>query len=387
MALDVRAAHFRTASISAARRLLVSPAMGSLIRASIGSFTATIAVLAVACGGTSVSHGVGDGMAGMSESGGTSGTTGGSSGKGGGTTGGTGSTGAFGGSGGTNSVGGSSGSSGSSGSAGASGSAGRAGAGGASGSAGDAGSAGSAGSSGTPCITGGMCSTEGAQCSEGACCSCSHTCSNGVWGQPLCPPCLAPICPQDPPTNGDACSSCAVPPEGCMWDRRPVDGPLYTAECVNDAWVVMTSFDPLPSCCMNDAACGPVGCGDTTSCPQPICVNGVCESPLPDACWRDDQCGSGKKCSGAAVCNCGTNCGTRDRSGICVPSNDNCCLSDADCPNGDTCFAGICKARPTQGCWQDEDCTANGICSGAVTCPCGRACLIADSPGTCVYPI
>jgi hypothetical protein len=368
----------------AARRLLGSFAMRSLVRASIRCFSATIAILAVACGGTSVSHVGGAGMAGMSVLGGSSGTTGGTNGTTGGTT-------SSGGTGDANSLGGSSGSSGSAGSAGASGSTGRAGAGGASGSAGDAGSAGSAGTgSAATCYPGVICSTEGAECSESGCCACRLTCSNGVWAQPSCPPCPARACPESPPTNGDACDPCSVPyanlsPAGCVWDQQSVDGLFYGAECVNNAWVV-TSSPQSVTCCMNDAACALPDCTDAT-CPKLICVNGNCWATDPATCVRDEQCTDGEKCSGAFICDCGASCSPRDKVGVCVPLNDDCCFSDDDCPDNEACVAGVCKAPPTQGCWRDDDCPISSECVQTNICPCGTTCLVADSPGRCLKPV
>jgi hypothetical protein len=363
--------------------------MISRLRAANAAFAAWIVVLAAACGGTSVSHGDAGGMAGMSESGGT-GTTGGSSGHGGsGATGGaeggssgTATTGGSNATGGTNATGGSgnTGGTGAFGGTGALGGAGGTGGtlggtGGISGSAGDAGSPGSGGTGGsTACATGNKCSMEGATCSESACCSCSHTCKGGVWSAGICPPCAAPICPPSPPLAGDMCSPCGVPAEGCTWDETPVDGPIYTADCIDGRWAVTIS--DYPACCATD--------GD---CPGAICVGGQCRYKTQGQCWRDDQCGAGQACSGARACGCAADCSYSDEPGVCVPTGINCCLSDKDCVSPSYCLAGICKSPPSAGCWTQRDCKNGGFCQSANVCPCGTACLVADNPGNCVYPL
>ena len=307
--------------------------MISTLRASSAAFTASIFVFAAACGGTSVSHVDAGGMAGMSESGG-SGTTGGSSGHGGsgatggtrgssggttstGGTGGTGATGGFGNSGSTGAFGGTgalggTGAFGGTGALGGSGAFGGTGAlGGAGGTAGHSGGgtggiSGGGGSGGsTPCVYGGMCTTEGATCSESACCSCSHTCKGGVWSAGICPPCAAPICPQDPPRMGDMCSVCSIPQGGCSWDERGFDGPLYEADCVNGRWAVSTL--DAHGCCSMDSDCS----GGS-------CVQGVCKTPPSTGCWTERDCVNGGLCQGADVCTCGAECFAADSPGNCV---------------------------------------------------------------------
>ncbi|HEX2672936.1 MAG TPA: hypothetical protein VHM25_18760, partial [Polyangiaceae bacterium] len=68
-------------------------------------------------------------------------------------------------------------------------------------------------------------------------------------------------------------------------------------------------------------------------------------------------------------------------------SNDNCCLSDDDCPDQGECVAGVCKAPPSEGCWRDDDCPGSSGCVMANICRCGASCLVADSPGNCVIPL
>jgi hypothetical protein len=339
--------------------------MGSRVRASRFAFSAWLFVFAAACGGTSVSHGDGNGMAGMSQSGGTSGTTGGSAG-----TNATGGTGATSGSAGTNATGGAGATSGSAGTFGKAGARGHGGTAGASGSGGAAGNAGSGGT--TACVTGGLCSTDGAQCSESSCCSCQHTCKGGVWGNPICPPCAAPLCPQNLPVNGDACSPCSIPDAGCTWDQRSIDGPVSVGQCVDDHWIVTQSGS---GCCTTDMDCG-----------KAVCVVGRCQNSPPGVCWTNAQCGADEVCSGAFACGCGVDCFTADEPGTCVPANAECCVSDSDCGPYEYCFAGVCKTKPSAGCWTHRDCENGALCFSANVCPCGSSCLVADAPGTCGIP-
>jgi hypothetical protein len=230
---------------------------------------------------------------------------------------------------------------------------------------------GSGGTGGTTeCVLGGMC-TEGSSCTESGCCPCTLKCSNGVWAQAECSTCGQVGCPDTPPNDGDPCSLCAVPPS-CSWDERPVDGPLYTATCVEDRWQVDMQW---AYCCKTDVDCG-----------AGVCVKSACKQASSDRCWTDAQCSAGYVCSGAVVCGCGQLCGAPDQAGTCVPKDRNCCGSDTDCADGGECVQGVCKERPTGfACWSTRDCVG-GICVAPNVCPCGSDCLVADAPGNCAFP-
>jgi hypothetical protein len=318
-------------------------------------FGAAIFSGVAACGGTSSSHGGGDGMAGMSGSG-ASGGAAGTSGHAG--------SGAQGGSGGAGAAGGSGGSAGSAAGAGA-------GAGGSGAFSGGAG-AGMGGTGGTTeCVLGGLCS-EGSTCTQAVCCPCTLKCSNGAWAQDECVVCGQIGCPDTPPNNGDACDLCAVPPS-CSWDERPVDGPLYTAECVNDRWEVKMQWG---DCCTTDGDCG-----------TGVCVKSACKPASNSQCWNDEQCSAGYVCSGAVVCECGQLCGAPDQAGACVPDDQDCCISDTDCGDTGECVQGVCKPRPPEfpQCWTTRDCVG-GVCVAPSVCPCGSDCLVPDAPGNCAFP-
>jgi len=349
----------------------------------LGSACALVGFL-VGCSGASFSTKDDDGgSAGMAVAGGSGGTGGtggggqGGAGKGG--KGGTGGNAGRGASGGSAAMGGASGSaSGGAGTGGAGGTTGGSSSGGDSGTGGDAGTGGTAGTSGmggsggmTACITGGACVEEGDTCSEGGCCPCQLTCEGGEWSQPLCPPCIAPSCPNSPPTDGEPCSPCSVPGP-CAVDSCELENKKYEFECVDDTWEVTVHGCGMPACCDSDEACA-----------SNICVNTICKSEASGYCWRDQDCTNGDLCSGVVVCPCTADCEGRDVPGTCVPDGQGCCRTDLDCADGEACIAGICKAPATPGCWSDRDC-GSGTCDGENICSCGTACVIADSPGICL---
>ena len=235
------------------------------------------------------------------------------------------------------------------------------------------GTAGTAGS--FPCVTDGACGSDGDTCSEGGCCACSHTCDGGVWGPKQCPPCAAPLCPFDVPTDGSACSVCSVPETPCEYDECP-DGPLSTATCVDDHWMVT-----VDNSCVSNACCS--GNGD---CQDHHCIDGVCKDDDARGCWGDDQCGTDEVCSGMWVCPCNADCDGFDEPGTCVPKSGDCCLDDGDCKESRTCLSGVCKAADPNGCWSDRECV-DGTCEGESICACGMDCILPDMPGQCVIPL
>ena len=75
-----------------------------------------------------------------------------------------------------------------------------------------------------------------------------------------------------------------------------------------------------------------------------------------------------------------------------VGAEPGCCLDDAECEGEARCTAlecrhagdGVCKEPPPEGqCWTDRDCAGGARCTGAMICPCGASCIVADEPGTC----
>jgi hypothetical protein len=221
------------------------------------------------------------------------------------------------------------------------------------------------------CITGEPC-VEDDVCFQGECCPCQLTCQDGEWSTPLCPPCAAPICPDSPPTDGDACTPCSVPSGTCLIDRCETENKKYEAACVDDKWEVVVHGCGMPECCDSDEQCA-----------SNVCVNTICKTEVTGSCWRDADCADDQLCSGVNVCACNEDCANRDYPGTCVPSSEDCCRDDSDCDGaGVQCLAGVCKEPAMLGCWSDRDC-GGGICDGEVICPCGTACAAPDTPGLC----
>jgi len=354
-------------------------------------------LLATGCGGTSVSHGGDDDAAGTTAvsgkggsagtNGGTGGTsTGGTGGDAGGTKGGTLGGGTGGDAGGTKggTFGGGTGgdAGGTKGGTFGGGSGGDAGntTGGTTGVGGS--SSGAGGSSGTTgCMQGAACNVEGATCSTASCCACQLTCKNGVWQNMICPPCVAPGCPALPPANGESCDVCQIPSEGCAWDTCAVDGPRYQGFCDGLHWDITSTACTQGGCCKVDSDCGRGG---------RCLAGGACAPPATsETCWVDADCSADQLCSGVFACACGGNCSNANSSGTCVPRNLDCCGSFNDCPAESECVKGECKTTPptNTSCWTDRDCSAGGQCFGASVCACGTSCLVADSPGMCVFPL
>ncbi|RLB52716.1 MAG: hypothetical protein DRJ42_14025 [Deltaproteobacteria bacterium] len=107
------------------------------------------------------------------------------------------------------------------------------------------------------------------------------------------------------------------------------------------------------------------------------------------------RCDRGDTCCGDLVCR---EASTGD--GYCVEVDDTClvgaetgcCLDDADCAGGASCYAaecrlmgdGVCQDPPAAGeCWADGDCAVGMTCTGASICGCGVMCDSPDAPGTC----
>ena len=259
------------------------------------------------------------------------------------------------------------------------GSAGQAGSGGSGGSSGGGsggttgGSGGSSGGSGE-CVHGNRCDTEGETCSEGGCCPCQNICEDGQWVALGCPGCAPPICEDQAPTDGEPCDECNVPAEGCRYDDCGGAGRLF-ASCEDGTWKVETGPCETPACCMSDGECPS---------PTSICISTICKDPTTTGCWRDDQCASGERCSGAFVCPCDADCAHGDQIGTCVPDDPACCLGNDGCRPNEICVAGVCKEQPPSGgdCWRDAECFG-GVCNGAMVCPCLTNCILPDTPGTC----
>jgi hypothetical protein len=258
---------------------------------------------------------------------------------------------------------GSSGAAGSGANAGASGTAGTSGTAGASASSGNAGS-GAAGTGGAAASSGSAGAAQ-ACCGPGKPCSCPPNPDAGAGGAGGCyMACAGDVCKFDMPVGGcwtsydcglRTCQGAVVCPCGAQCAEMDQPG-----KCV-----------PPGGCCQKDDECGDAG--------SARCVGNVCHAAT--GCWLDSDCTMNKTCLGELLCPCGQPCYTAEHPGAC-----GCCASASDCP--DTikwvCSSGRCLDRtiPT-GCWNDAMCPPPGKCTGAIICPCGAVCGIADTPGTC----
>jgi hypothetical protein len=150
-----------------------------------------------------------------------------------------------------------------------------------------------------------------------------------------------------------------------------------------------------------------IGCGSNADCtatqycqlrPNTCGGRGICV-PRPDVCPPviAEVCGCDgttyssscdAQASGVNVASdgpCSTMCELRPRGGCCFANTQ--CARSQRCV-GETCSEGgegtCVNARLAPGqCWEDSDCRDGRSCVGANRCPCGAACLVPDSPGTC----
>lgn len=124
-----------------------------------------------------------------------------------------------------------------------------------------------------------------------------------------------------------------------------------------------------------------------------VCVQDKACVPKPAAgsCWQDSDCAGGQVCDGAFICPCTADCMPSAQLGVCKPPAPICTCQGLACAAGLTCLGAqqVCvspSVLKVGQCWSDSDC-GNGSCSGASICPCGVACALADSPGTCNQPV
>jgi hypothetical protein len=60
-----------------------------------------------------------------------------------------------------------------------------------------------------------------------------------------------------------------------------------------------------------------------------------------------------------------------------------CCSGNGDCQDHH-CIDGVCKDDDARGCWGDDQCGNDEVCSGIWVGPCNADCAGFDEPGTCV---
>jgi hypothetical protein len=219
------------------------------------------------------------------------------------------------------------------------------------------------------------CCYDDADCEEGKTCEGTN---EAIWGPGECHGQPEPgRCYRDAHcAEGTSCLGAT--PCGCLVDCYWA-GPGY---CV----------PPGETCCFSDGDCAE----------DRHCVGGHiggppghCKPPLGDgSCWGDKDCGGDGHCEGADMCPCDALCDMEDHPGVCVGGGETCCEQDDECAPGFTCASfpealgleGACKPEQVDGmCWDHDDCGVEGICIGAVPCPCGDTIdgVGCDIPGTC----
>jgi hypothetical protein len=174
--------------------------------------------------------------------------------------------------------------------------------------------------------------------------------------------CVMPACPVGTELRrrpNECCDEC-VPVDDCSATVCPGAIP----ECPPGT---MLERDPT-TCCV--FACVPISCPPGPSCDASgscpdgaTCVNGSCVAICPDGSIPTPD---------FPAC------------GACMPPPPK-CDSTTPCPTGTHCDAtvGGCVPDPPA-CWVDSDCQAGQHCEGAVKCPAGAVCIVADHPGVCV---
>ncbi|MDP6943287.1 MAG: hypothetical protein QF464_03985, partial [Myxococcota bacterium] len=116
-----------------------------------------------------------------------------------------------------------------------------------------------------------------------------------------------------------------------------------------------------------DDGCCPAGvCG-----PGEVCLDGRCHAaPATGRCYVDGECQSGQACEDSNRCACGdTSC--EPQMGTCRWP-EGCCNGHDECPDGEHCHQGVCRAAPaSDACWLDLHCKVGEVCESVGSCPCG----------------
>ena len=184
-----------------------------------------------------------------------------------------------------------------------------------------------------------------------------------------------------------------------------IENPNIAARCVSgkcEAFDVrkvpeFSACDAQNTCQLRlGLGCCVCGAGGGASSQPWVAVSGSGEGALTQA-----ECAPNTACADClpvppdnllAACMSGVCQVTPTSGGTCAPAPSGCCTSNGDCGTNQHCYgascasgtAGVCKFPVATGlCWGDADCSMTQKCTGANICPCGAACLVADTPGTC----
>jgi len=104
---------------------------------------------------------------------------------------------------------------------------------------------------------------------------------------------------------------------------------------------------------------------------------GTCQhKPNKTRCYSDETCPEFYFCDGGQICTCDMDCATEE--GKCETTGLNCCVDDAECPEGTRCVgtgteaAATCFVLPAKDykCWDDVDCNPGEVCVNSKWCGC-----------------
>lgn len=212
-------------------------------------------------------------------------------------------------------------------------------------------------------------------------------CCSGAYCDPKWPMCGTCI-----PNNGE-CTSDEDCGEGFVCDFSMTD----TTECCMPGQVCLLIYPPCKGWCKESPpSCIASKQGSHGACEMVLgyifdgtkCVlESGCSCKKGIECWDsiktcEAACGVQISCTFDSDCGIGEYCDHStwaDMAGCCVPLDP----SGSGCPPGYPICPGVCRLKPGL-CWSDADCSPHMHCEGAIICPPGALCLIADQPGKCV---